>query len=113
MSYNFVENGYPINDPNIDLDFGNNILYKELVEDDIYSYDISYDTKNVIPKKENKNRKIIKYRKKNTNNIYILFIFVIVMLLVIWYIKRNNNNNILDTDMSNLNLNVLHLKSNF
>jgi len=116
MTYNFVEMNYPTNNPNTDLDFGNNIMYTDLVDDDIDTHNVAYDTKNVVPAKNNKNRKIIKYRQKPTRNIYILFICVISMLLVFWYVKRDNNNtkkNILDNYVSESNLISLKLRRNF
>lgn len=107
MPYRFVENSYPNSDPNLDLDFGNNILYKELVDDDIDSHNIKYENRNVKSLKDNKNRKVIKRRQKNTHNIYILFILVIIMLLIFWYVgrtKTRTSKNILDTYMSESNL---------
>jgi hypothetical protein len=92
MSYRFVEKIYPISDPNRDLDFGNNILYKELVDDDIDTHNVRYDNGNVKSLKDNKDRKVIIIRQKNTNNIYILFVFIVIMLLVYWYVDRNINN---------------------
>jgi len=98
MSYRFVLNSNP-NNPNTDLDLGNNILYNALVDDDMDSHNVKYANHNVKSLKDNKNRKIIRKRQKNTRNIYILFVLVIIMLLVFWYVERDNKSttkNILD-----------------
>ena len=34
MSYHFVNNRYPVSDPNTDLNFNNDILYHHIVGDD-------------------------------------------------------------------------------
>lgn len=110
MSYRFIEMNNLTDNPNIDLDFGNNILYKELIDDDLDTHNIVYNTGDVKATHSNKSRNIVKKRQQDTRNIYILFIVVIIMLLIFWYVGRHkteNETNIVDRYISDTDLVVL------
>lgn len=107
MSYRFIENRYPTSDPNLDLNFGNDILYKEMTDDDYVTHNTRYQNKHIKPLINNKNGKLLNDRKKYTYNIYILFIVIVILLLVFWYVNRKNVNikkNIIDTYISDSEL---------
>jgi hypothetical protein len=97
MSYYFIENRYPSRDPNIDLDFENDILYSALMGDELDKHAIPYvNTENVVPLKKNKKKIKIQNNKKydNSKNIYLLFIFLAIFLILIWhYYGKNTQKN--------------------
>lgn len=87
MSYSFEDMRYTYN-PNTDLDFGNDILYTELIDNVPDTYNVKYNNGNEIPLPDNKDRKLIQIRQKRTNNIYVL-LFIIMIGLLYWYNESN------------------------
>lgn len=123
MKYNFIEHANPERDPNIDLNFDNDILYKEL-NGSLYAKNNknnkninlsvpSNDKTNLTSGKMNSQKKPIKSDSSNIteqiksnssysgSNIYIYFVLVVVCLIVIWYFYGSSRNvketNIIDT----------------
>lgn len=105
MSYYFIENRNPNNDPNIDLRFDNDILYTELTRgDELDKYNTPYVVNDIRPAR-GKNKKVDK--KKQTNNadtntkIYVLFIIGVICLVLLWYFygssQDTNHIDIVDT----------------
>ena len=91
MSYYFIENTNPSSDPNVDLNFANDILYSDILRDEIDKYNTSYivDKDEAIPtKSKNGIQKNIDNKKSDNkkNNMYILFIIFAVLLVGIWYV---------------------------
>lgn len=84
MSYYFVENKYPISDPNLDLNFANDILYNDLYGK--YSNDQKHTPKINPPHAPKKNKKY--------NYIYLFFIILIILLIFFWCIYNNYKKNI-------------------
>ncbi|VBB18465.1 hypothetical protein YASMINEVIRUS_928 [Yasminevirus sp. GU-2018] len=102
-NYYFIENRDPSNDPNVDLDFGNDILYKELTGDELDKYKTYQVVANVKPAKTRKRVQLRANKDKNDsgNSIYILFIVLVVGLVLFWYFYGSRSSekqqNILDT----------------
>ena len=103
MSYQYIEKKYPLQDPNIDLNFDNDILYGSLLNDELDKYNTKYTTtSDIIPKKNILNKSIKENRKeKSTIKIYFIFITIIIIFVLFWYIYGRNNeinkHNIIDT----------------
>jgi hypothetical protein len=100
MSYYFIENKYPIQDPNIDLNFNNDILYSDLTGDSLDKYN-NPDVVNpyVLPSKSQTKSSLKKPPVKKEYNIYLIFVMVVIFLLLLWYFYRGTDNktkNIID-----------------
>jgi hypothetical protein len=95
MGYNFIETKYPVRDPNIDINFNNDILYKALDGDD------TVDKYNIKHESPNKNTNYVKQSRHSDYSIYIYFIIVVIFLVLIWYYYGSSKNikqkNIIDT----------------
>lgn len=92
MSYNFIKNKYPYSDPNIDLNFNNDILYQYIVDDDYKDSKLPhYQNGNVKPR-ENK-VKNYDNRKKDNKNVYVMFIVCAIVIMLIWYVHLHNRSN--------------------
>jgi hypothetical protein len=92
MSYYFIEKSNPLSDPNIDLNFDNDILYSDILRDEIDKYNTSYivDKDEAIPMRPNNLRQQNTKKSDNKkNNMYILFIIFAVVLIGIWYVYGN------------------------
>jgi hypothetical protein len=96
MSYNFIENKYPYDDPNINLNFDYDITYQFLNGD--YDVEITHDvvpvvTPDVPPKKPGEKKRIIDYKKdrnESTYTIYTMFILIAILIIVLWYVYQNS-----------------------
>lgn len=93
MSYYFIENRFPERDPNIDLNFGNDILYSDLTGDQLDKYDTSDNvSSNVKPFKNTQKTSLRnnKQQQKSNNTLYVLFLLAVIFLVIIWYIYGMN-----------------------
>ena len=81
-NYRFTEAKYSKNNPENDLDFGNDGLYKELDGKDVNNY------KTYKSVRTTKNKKRLETNKSN-NKIYIIFILSIIALILFWYFYRS------------------------
>lgn len=104
MSYYFIENMYPEQDPNIDLNFDNDILYGAILNDELDKYDTKYAiTPDVIPNKNTKKHTIRQAKKEDKSNtrLYIIFIIIIIALVLLWYVyggkEKEKQPQIIDT----------------
>jgi len=93
MPYKFIEKSY-MSDPNLDLNFGNDILYSDLTNDELSRYDTDYSIKpslvsNVKPLQASKKNK--QKHKESSKMMYLVFIFIIVMIVLLWYYFNNND----------------------
>lgn len=100
--YNFVEYRYPEDDPNIDLNFENDILYSAVKDDDLDKYNTINAILPEIPPSKNEIKKSIKKEEEsNSNKIYIIFILLVIILIIIWYMYSQNSvkkkTNVIDT----------------
>jgi hypothetical protein len=79
---------YPDQDPNIDLNFDNDILYGAILNDAIDKYNTKYVTTPDIPPSINtKKHKITrtKLTESPNNRLYIVFIIIVILLVFLWY----------------------------
>jgi hypothetical protein len=96
MSYNFIENKYPYDDPNINLNFDDDITYQYLNGD--YDIDVTHNvastvTPNVPPRKAREKQQDIDYKKDRNDSsyvIYTMFILVAILIVILWYIYQNS-----------------------
>ena len=89
MSYYFIENKYPEHDPNIDLNFDNDILYGAIFNDELDKYNTPYEiTPNNVPFKSTKKHSIKTNKKNQADNtkLYVIFIVIIIAIVMLWYI---------------------------
>lgn len=99
MSYYFVENRYPDQDSNIDLNFDNDILYGSLTDNDLDKHNVAYVMGGVVPNNRKKQDLSKKKKSDPSNSIYLCFIFTIILIMIIWYVYNNKNSsnpNIMD-----------------
>jgi hypothetical protein len=83
MSYRFVEHKYPSTEPNIDLNFNNDIIYSDILDDQYENYKGKYENANVVP--TNRERKNHSAKNKSSNTIYIIFLFIVIILVTLRY----------------------------
>jgi hypothetical protein len=100
-SFYFLEERYPQNDPNTDLNFENDILYSDILDDDIDKYSTP-NVPTVTPDKptEKKNIKIEKSKSQSNYSIFLYFILAIIALMLLWYFyktKEPSKKSIIDT----------------
>jgi hypothetical protein len=104
MSFYFIENKNPLDDPNIDLDFTNDALYGTLIGDELDKYNIPYANDGVIPdrpvrntiqKRQNKKSKTNNKNNKQTEssyfNISVVFIIIVIIIIFLWYVFGGKN----------------------
>jgi hypothetical protein len=112
-TYYFIENRYPQNDPNIDLNFDNDILYSDIIDDEVDRYDSNAkNDKTILPIKPTGKKDIRKQKRTNKTNysIYFYFILAIITLMLIWYFYKDRpteKKNIIDTYPNNAELTML------
>ena len=88
MSYYFVNNKYPVSDPNIDLNFNNDILYNHVVGDDAVIAPKPYKNAEVSPRRSRRpNRGDITPRKPSYN-IFLCFILFTILVVLTFYLNR-------------------------
>ncbi len=95
MMYNFIENKNAYDDPNVNLNFDDDITYQYLNGD----YDVE-STHNIVPTVDpsvpptpaGEKRQDVDYKKDrsdSTSAIYTMFILMAILIIVIWYIYRS------------------------
>ena len=120
MPYYYIEHMYPEQDPNIDLNFDNDILYKSLLRDNINASSMKYkNTSDVNPSKKHNSLRQTNDNDNNKSNttLYIFYIVVIIMLVLFWYMYRRtgkgkgkekeNDSYIIDNRADYIKLNML------
>lgn len=86
MSYYFVNNKYPISDPNIDLNFNNDILYQKILGDESIVDPRPYDNGDQQPRRSRRpNRSDIR-DKPPTYNILLSFILITILIVITFYL---------------------------
>lgn len=100
--YYYIENRDPLQDPNVDLNFNNDILYSGLLGDDVDASDVPIRVFDVEPSKSTKKHNIKKDtdRQRHNYNICLYFILIVIGLLFVWYLysgKKNEGKNIIDS----------------
>lgn len=90
MTYYFVEQKFPLSDPNMDLDFTNDILYQHIIGDESIIDPDPYDNGNIVPNRRRQPRPsdISNETVDSRNygrNVVILFIILMIMLFMIFY----------------------------
>ena len=94
MSFHYIENVNPTQDPNTDLNFNNDILYENLVRYYARSPETKPKNGDVVPEKGKvKERKQKEDNTDSSNLIYILFIFIVILAVILWYVYNNSNKN--------------------
>jgi hypothetical protein len=88
MSYYFVNNKYPISDPNTDLNFNNDILYQHILGDEGRVGPKPYNNANQIPRRARKPSKDDILIRPPSHNIYLLFILGVIVTIMIFYMTR-------------------------
>ena len=88
MSYRYVEHKYPNSDPNIDLNFNNDILYSNLTSDKYVDYIRENRNNDVKPSPSSKKKPIVK--KQSSYMTYAIFFIIIIGLLVLWYYNKQS-----------------------
>lgn len=88
MPYQFVEHRYPASDPNIDLDFTDDLIYADITGDKTKEYVSAYQNSNVIPNKQGKKTPLKK--TQNPFNIYVVFLLLVIALIILWYYYGHN-----------------------
>ena len=86
MAYRYVEHKYPNSDPNIDLNFNNDLLYSDISENKYADYVKQYRNKDVIPSKSSK-KKVLQ-KKQSPYTTYFVFFIMILGLAVLWYYNK-------------------------
>jgi hypothetical protein len=89
MSYYFVNNKYPVSDPNIDLNFNNDILYHHIVGDDAVIDPKPYDNADQKPRRSrNPDRSDIR-QDPPTYNILLSFILIAILVVITFYLTQS------------------------
>lgn len=91
MSYYFVNNKYPVSDPNIDLNFNNDILYNHIVGDDAIVDPKPYDNADQSPRRGRKPDRGDITPKEPTYNILLSFILIVILVAIVFYMTRNSS----------------------
>lgn len=101
--YYFIEDKYPQHDPNIDLNFDNDILYGALLNDELDKYNTPFVSVPEVPSSKNEKKHTIRADQKSgesDNRIYVVFILIVIILIFLWYIYGSESKkkpNIIDT----------------
>lgn len=85
MPYVFVDERYPVSDPNIDLNFNNDILYSNIVGDVSLIAPLPYDNNNQIPRKSRPPTSSDIIEREPSYNIFMCFIMIVILVLIIMY----------------------------
>ena len=84
MSYYFINNRYPISDPNTDLNFNNDILYQHIVGDESRVAPTPYDNGGQVPRiTREPDRKDIRLPDPTFNIMIIIAIVLLITLIAI------------------------------
>ncbi len=90
MSYYFVNNRYPVSDPNMDLNFNNDILYQNILGDEAMVAPQKYANADEVPKRSRRpdNRDI--RAKAPGYNIALCFIMIVILVVIMFYMIHQN-----------------------
>ncbi len=119
-AYYFINNNEPTGDPNIDLNFDNDLLYSDIIADDYDKYrEARVIDESIVPYEPAKNQPLSKRssssNQQNGTNIYVIFIIIIIVLIFLWYIYGKSSDNLsrsVDT-MSYTSPDLVMLSPNF
>jgi hypothetical protein len=89
MKYYFIENTTPISDPNINLNFNDDILYKNIIGDNQYIDQQSErnGSVNPLPAKP----KSVQKKVQPFNWVPIIFILLAIFTIMLWYVYRETD----------------------
>lgn len=95
-AYYFIENKNPTSDPNIDLNFDNDLLYSDIIADDFDKYREAHVIDEDIAPLESVRRQSYQKQeiKQNNPNIYVIFIIIIIVSIFLWYMYGKSNNDL-------------------
>jgi len=93
MSYHFVNNRYPVSDPNNDLNFNNDILYHHIVGDDSIIDPKPYDNAEQTPRRSRKPDRNDIRQQPPTYNILLSFILMVILAVMVFYLTRAKEEN--------------------
>ncbi len=88
MSYYFVNDKYPISDPNIDLNFNNDILYQHMLGDEAVVDPRDYKNGDQQPRRSRKPTSSDIRQKAPSYNIFLSFILIVILALIVFYMTR-------------------------
>lgn len=91
MSYYFVNNKYPVSDPNTDLNFNNDILYQDLVGDVGMIAPKSYDNGDQTPRRSRRPDRTDIRQQPPTYNILLSFILIVILVVITFYLTRTKS----------------------
>jgi hypothetical protein len=95
MTHNFKEFKYPIDDPNIDLNFENDILYSGLANPNFDKNDFKFEKSDIKPLdkviRDNYKNPDSANDKSNNNYLYIVFIAVLILIIFLWYMYNKSS----------------------
>lgn len=94
MSYYFVNNRYPVSDPNMDLNFNNDILYQNILGDEAMIDPHPYDNADEEPKRARKPDGQDIRAKAPGYNISLCFILIVILVIIIFYMIHQNKKRI-------------------
>lgn len=107
-AYYFIENKNPTSDPNLDLNFDNDLLFSDIIADDYDKYKEAHVINESIsprvpakrPPSQKQQQKLLS--KRTNTNIYVVFIIIVIIAIFLWYIyggkpKDKNNQDVLLT----------------
>ena len=89
MSFYFVNNKYPISDPNTDLNFNNDILYQDIVGDVAVVDPRPYENGDQTPRRSRRPDRTDIRQKPPTYNILLAFILIAILVVIVFYLTRN------------------------
>jgi hypothetical protein len=101
--YYFIEERYPQNDPNIDLNFDNDMIYGALLNDELDKYNTPFVSVPEVPASKNEKKQSIRADQRSNDSdsrVYVAFIIIVIVLVIIWYIyggESKKKPNIIDT----------------
>jgi hypothetical protein len=96
MSFYFVEDRHPTSDPNMDLDFTNDILYQHIIGDESIIDPSPYDNGNIVPNNRRKPRpsdRTIDDRMYGNTIVILLLIIMILLFVGYYYIGNTKTSN--------------------
>lgn len=86
MSYYFVNQRFPVSDPNLDLNFNNDILYQHILGDEaMVQKDFPYENADQVPKRARRPTRSDIQTSPPSYNVSLLFIVIVIMILLFYY----------------------------
>lgn len=90
MSYSFVNNRYPISDPNTDLNFNNDILYQYLLGDEGTVNPKPYSNADQKPRLAKPKPRSVRYDFPSYNVFLLFILFSIVIVLGLYMVNSDS-----------------------